>query len=111
MSVSMYLQWFAANFSTPKKAREASLPEFPRTREWLQKAEVTLSGVDENGLVGRLTGAMRLVGDETGKEYKVMIETTDSGQKECAFYAREQRAECELLIHGRERVCIYAHMD
>lgn len=37
-----------ANFPTAKTAEQVPLQEFLRTREWLQKAEVTLAGVGEN---------------------------------------------------------------
>ena len=52
MSVGMHRRRFAANFSSPKEAGQVPLPEFPRTREWLQNDEVTLTGVGENWLAG-----------------------------------------------------------
>lgn len=44
----MHLRRFAANFSTPKGAGQAPLPEMLRAREWLQKTGLTMTSVDEN---------------------------------------------------------------
>ena len=82
MSVGMYLRRLAANF-----------PVFPRTREWLQKADATLIGADKNWLAGQLTGAMSLGAEEAGDERKVVIGTMDDGQRICGFYVRGQRAD------------------
>lgn len=68
MSLGMHLRRFAVNFPIPNKAGRVLLPVFPRTRELIQKAEVTLTGADENWLGERLTGAMSLVSEGAGKE-------------------------------------------
>jgi len=75
------------------KEGQIPLPEFSRTREWLQTAEVTLTGVNENWLAGRLMGVMSIVGEEVGKEWKAVIGTTDNGQRICALNVREQRVD------------------
>ena len=42
----MHLRRYAPSFP----AGQVPLPGFPRTREWLTKAEVTMTGVEENWL-------------------------------------------------------------
>ena len=68
MSVGLHLRRFARNFPAPMKAGQVPLAEVLRTREWLQKVEVTLIGVEENWLPGWSTGAMSLVGEVASKE-------------------------------------------
>ena len=57
------------------------LPGFPRTREWLTKAEITMTGVEENWLAGRLAEALNLGREEAGKERKAGAGTTEDGEK------------------------------
>ena len=47
MARGMHLQRYALSFPTPAEAGHVPLPGFPRTREWLTKAEVTMTGVEE----------------------------------------------------------------
>lgn len=93
MSVGMHLRWSAVNFPTPKEAGQVPFPEFQRTREWLHKVEVTLTGMDDGSLTERLTGAMRLRGDEAGKRQKAGVGTMGDCQRIRAFYAKEQHAD------------------
>ena len=72
---------------------QVPLTGFPQTRECLTKAEVTMTGVDENWLAGQLAGVLNLGEEEAGKERKAGSGTTDDGQKNFTFYAREQRAD------------------
>ena len=64
MARGMHLQRYALSFPTPVEAGQVPLPGFPRTREWLTKAEVKKTG--ENWLAGRLTGALNI-----GRERRV----------------------------------------
>ena len=48
MARGMHLQRYALSFPTPVEAGQVPLPGFPRTREWLTKAEVKKTGVEEN---------------------------------------------------------------
>ena len=68
-----------------------------------------MTGVDENWLAGRLTGALNLGGEETGNERKVG--TTDDRQKICAFHAREQRADGGCAFMDANGFCNFIHMD
>ena len=52
-----------------------------------------MTGVGENWLAGRLTGALNLGREEAGKERKAWAGTTEDGEKICAFYARGQGAD------------------
>ena len=70
-----------------------------------------MTGVDENWLAGRLTGALNLGGEEVGKERKAGARTTDDGQKICAFYAREQRVDGGYAFMDANGFCNYVHMD
>ena len=92
MARGMHIRRYAPSFPTPAEAGQVPLPGFPRTREWLTKAEVTMTGV-ENWLAGRLTGALNFGREEAGKERKAGFGTTEDGEKICSFYAREQRAD------------------
>lgn len=54
-------------------------------------------------MAGRLTGVIILVGEEASKEQSAVAGATDDGQKICAFYAKEQRADgvCSFMdTHG-----------
>ena len=48
MARGMHLRRYSPNFPTPAEVGQVPLPEFPRTREGLTKAEVTMSGVEDN---------------------------------------------------------------
>ena len=111
MALGMHLRRFATNFPTPLEAGQVPLPGFPQTRDWLTKAEVTMTGVDENWLAGRQTGALNLGEEEAGKERKAGAGMTDDGQKICAFYAREQRADGGCAFMDSNGFCNYTHMD
>ena len=69
-----------------------------------------MTGVDENWLAGRLTGALNLVGEEAGKERKAGAGTADGGEKISAFYAREQRADGGCAFMDVNGFCNYVHM-
>ena len=45
--MDMRLRRYAVNFPTPQEARRVPLPEITRKREWLYKAEVAMTSVDE----------------------------------------------------------------
>ena len=75
------------------------------------KAEVAITGVDGNWLTGRLTGALKLGREEAGKERKAGARMTDGGEKICAFYAREQRADGGCAFMDVNGFCNYVHMD
>lgn len=111
MALGMYLRRFPANVPTPTAAEQVPLPEFLRTRDWLTKAEVTITGGDENWLAGRLTGTLNLRGEAAGKKQKAGARKTDGGQTICAFYAIEQRANRGVAFMVTNGFCNYAHMD
>ena len=48
MARGMHLRRYAPSFPTPVEAGQVPLPGFPRTWEWLTKAEVTMPGVEKN---------------------------------------------------------------
>ena len=75
------------------------------------KAEVTIIGVDENWLTGRLTGALKLGREEAGKGRKAGAGTADVGEKNSAFYSREQRADGGCALMDVNGFCNYVHMD
>ena len=75
------------------------------------KAEVTMTGADENWLAGRLTGALNLGREEAGKERKEGAGTTDDGQTICAFYAMKQREDGGCAFMDANGFCNYAYMD
>ena len=81
-----------------------------RTREWLTKAEVTMTGVEENWLAGGLTGALNL-GREAGKERKAGAGMTEDGERICSFYKREQRADGGCSFMDANGFCNFVHMD
>ena len=81
MARGMHLRRYAPSLPTPVEARQVPLPRFPRTREWLTKAEVTMTGVEENWLEGRLTGALNLGREEAWKELKAGAGTTDDERR------------------------------
>ena len=93
IALGIHLRRFAANFPTPMKTRQVPLSGFLLTREWLTKAEVTMTGVDEKWIARLLTGALNLGREEAGKERKAKARTTDDGQK-----------IWRLRIYGRERI-------
>ena len=89
MAQGMLLRRYMPNFPTPAEAGQVPLPGFPRTREWLTKVEVTMTGVEENWLAGRLAGALNLGREEAGKERKAGVGTTEDGERICSFYKKE----------------------
>ena len=52
MARGIHLRRYAPIFPTPAEAGQVPLPGFPRTREWLTKAGVTMTGVEENWIAG-----------------------------------------------------------
>lgn len=48
MSLGMHPWGFVDHLSIPNEARQVPLPKYSRFLDWLQKAEVTVTGVDEN---------------------------------------------------------------
>ena len=100
-----------AEFPHPCGGRTGSAPGFPRTREWLTKAEVTMTGVEENWLTGRLTGALNLGKEEAGKERKAGAETTEDGEKIGAFYTREQRSDGGCSFMGASGFCNFVPIN
>ena len=111
MAQGMLLRRYAPNFPTPVEAGQVPLPGFARTREWLTKAEVTMNGVEENWLAGRIAGALNLGKEEAGKERKAGAGTTDNGEKICAFYAREQREDGGCGFMDVNGFCNLVYMD
>ena len=79
--------------------------------EVADKAKVTITGVDGNWLTGRLTGALNLGREEAGKGRKAGAGTADDGEKNSAFYAREQRADGGCAFMDVKGFCNYAQMD
>lgn len=55
--------------------------------------------------------AMGFDGKEAVKEWMIVVGTTDDGQRICAFYAREQRADGSCSFLDANRLRNYIHMD
>ena len=72
---------------------------------------MTMTGVEDNCLAGRLTGALNLGREKAGKEQKARAETTEDREKICAYYAREQRADGGCAFMDVNRFCNFVHMD
>ena len=72
---------------------------------------MTITGVEENCLAGRQTGALNLEREEAGKERKAGAGATEDGEKICAFYAREQRADGGYAFMDVNGFCNFVHMD
>ena len=70
-----------------------------------------MTGVEENWLAGRLTGALNLGREEAGEERKAGAGTTKDGEKIYAFYAREQRADGGCAFMDVNGFCNFVHMD
>ena len=111
MEQSMFLRRYVSNFPTPAEAGPVPLPGFLRTREWLTKAEVTMTGVEENWLAARLAGTLNFRGEEAGKERKAEAGVTEDGERICTFYEREQRADGGYSFMDKNGFCNYVHMD
>lgn len=79
---------YAARFSTSREAGQVL-----RRIEWLHKADVTMTGVDEGCLAGRMMGAMRLGGEDMGKKWKAAAGATEDRQTICVFFEKKQRAD------------------
>ena len=69
------------------------LPGFPRTRDYLHKAKVTITTWNGRWLAGRMTGAMRLGRENAVEGRRLAAGAMDDGQKICAFFAKEHRAD------------------
>ena len=70
-----------------------------------------MTGVEENWLAGRLTGALNLGREEDGKERKAGAGMTEDGEKICAFYAKERRADGGCSFMDVNGFCNFVHMD
>lgn len=90
------------NFLTPREAGQIPLQEFPWTIELLHKADVTMTGVNEGRLAGRMKRATGLGGENAGKERKAGNRATEDGQKICAFPCGR-----ELLMTRTDYVTTY----
>ena len=100
-----------AEFSHPGGGGTGPVPRVSRTREWLTNAEVTMTGVEENWLAGRLTGALNLGREEAGKERKAGAGMTEDGERICTFNEKEQRADGGCSFMDTNGFCNYVHMD
>ena len=110
MSIGMQLWRYAANISTPREAGQVPLPEFPQTITWLHKEDMTMTRGGGGWLTGRMTGAVRLRGEDGGKELKTMAGATDTGQTMCAFSRRNsvRMGVSRSWAHG---FCHFLHKD
>lgn len=52
-------------------------------------------------------------GEDAEKEQRASVRTMDDGQRICAFFVKEQRADegCSFMDENRFCNCNYTHMD
>lgn len=111
MPIGIRPRRYAVIFPTPRESGQDPLPRFPRTIEWLHKAEVAMIGVDEGWLAGRMTGAIISGGEDEGKEQEAAGGATEDGQTICAFFAKKHRADGSCSSMDARGFCHYVHTD
>ena len=96
-------------FSLSEGGWKGTATEFPRTREWLHKAEVTITSWNGSWLTGRMTGAMGLGEEDAGEERRPAAREVDDVQKIFALVRKEYRANgtCSFMDTPRFCHCVY----